>query len=416
MRKFQEAFGPRKREAGGSLVRRDGVRILTWERSYLLLTPLFGGGVEPKRADPVSVVRATEVRGQLRFWWRAVRGWQAEGDLGRLWRLEASLFGHAGEGGASPLAVELEVVEEGKEEAAFQDLPGKNFPRGRSDIAHPYLAFPLQRTRQDPVNYPVRVGVRFRLRLACPERIEGLDPKEELEAALWAWETFGGIGGRTRRGFGALALEGSSPPTEEGIRAQLRRYSRERGWPPGVPHLTPKSLVRVMGLSWREVAEAYRAFRQRRAKDDPRNPGRSRWPEPDQVRRLTGRNHPRHPPRHPVGKFPRARFGLPIIFHFKDEGDPPDTTLKPPLEGTDRLASPLILRPLGKGITLVAILEGSGVPGDRAVLETHDKKRSWEVQVGLTPEEAQRIEPLGGEVDPLRAFLRYLENRAGGGR
>ena len=28
----------------------------------------------------------------------------------------------------------------------------------------------------------------------------------EIEAALWAWETFGGLGARTRRGFGALHL------------------------------------------------------------------------------------------------------------------------------------------------------------------------------------------------------------------
>ena len=78
-RAFREAFSPRRKEEGEVLVRRDGARVLAWERTYTLLTPLFGGGVEPREADPVSVVRATAVRGHLRFWWRAVRGWRAGG-------------------------------------------------------------------------------------------------------------------------------------------------------------------------------------------------------------------------------------------------------------------------------------------------------------------------------------------------
>ena len=62
-RAFREAFSPRRKEEGEVLVRRDGARVLAWERTYTLLTPLFGGGVEPREADPVSVVRATAVRG-----------------------------------------------------------------------------------------------------------------------------------------------------------------------------------------------------------------------------------------------------------------------------------------------------------------------------------------------------------------
>ena len=55
-----------------------------------------------------------------------------------------------------------------------------------------------------------------------------------------------------------------------------------------------------------------------------------------------------HVPVHPVQKFPRGKFGLPIIFEFKKDdvrnGDPKKSTL----QGSehDRLASPLILRPI----------------------------------------------------------------------
>ncbi|WP_234553983.1 type III-B CRISPR module RAMP protein Cmr1 [Thermus caliditerrae] len=429
VREFPEAYGPRRLEGQRS----DGRRIVTWERTYSFLTPLFGGGVDPKRADPVSVVRATEVRGQLRFWWRAVRGWQAGGSLERLWALEAALFGSAGKGGASPLQVEVEVLEAGQEKAVFVDVPEEKFPRAQPEVAHPYLAFPLQRTDRDPHNYPVRVGVRFRLRLAFPKEVavpqdEGqkpllLDAEGELEAALWAWETFGGLGARTRRGFGAfrpevekeLRGEGEKVPQEEEIRQRLVRYSREGGWPKGVPHLTPKSLLGVFPLSWREVAEAYHCFRQAGRQGEGENTsGRSLWPEPDEVRRLTRRHAPRHAPQHPVRKFPRGQLGLPIIFKFeededKQKGDPPDSTLRP-AKG-NRLASPLIFRPLGQQATLVAVLEGPRVPPGGVVLKVGDEV--YRVSVELTPQEAQRIEPLRGKTDPIRAFLKYLREQGG---
>ena len=57
---------------------------ITQVRRYKVITPLFGGGVDPAKADPVTVVRATEIRGHLRFWWRATRGGQFEGNLDKM--------------------------------------------------------------------------------------------------------------------------------------------------------------------------------------------------------------------------------------------------------------------------------------------------------------------------------------------
>jgi hypothetical protein len=63
-----------------------------------------------------------------------------------------------------------------------------------------------------------------------------------------------------------------------------------------------------------------------------------------------------HPaqPNMPADAFPRAELGLPLIFHFKKtkDGEPPDTTLNPIYPNEDgkrmeRMASPIILRPLG---------------------------------------------------------------------
>lgn len=38
-----------------------------------VITPLFGGGVEPGVNDPITLVRPSTIRGHLRFWWRATR-------------------------------------------------------------------------------------------------------------------------------------------------------------------------------------------------------------------------------------------------------------------------------------------------------------------------------------------------------
>src|SRR5271157_4269420 len=47
-------------------------------RSYEieLITPMFGGGVEPRMNDPSFPIRPTAIRGQLQFWWRATVGAQ----------------------------------------------------------------------------------------------------------------------------------------------------------------------------------------------------------------------------------------------------------------------------------------------------------------------------------------------------
>lgn len=73
----------------------------------------------------------------------------------------------------------------------------------------------------------------------------------------------------------------------------------------------------------------------------------------------------------PDDAFPRAEFGLPIVFHFQGQEEPPDTVLYP-ANGPDgkareRMASPVILKPLvfsdGKAVPLILRLVTSNVAG-----------------------------------------------------
>lgn len=413
VRTFAEEYTPRHRVKEGVRLRHDGVPLVTVERTYRLLTPLFGGGVEPRYADPVTVVRGTEVRGHLRFWWRAVRGWQAQGDLKRLFDLESAIFGSAGEGGASPVVVEVEVLNRGQDVFPYEAKGEKVKPR--KDVAHPYITFPLRPEGVAEVSCRrLRLGVRFRLTLRFPKVVTTKDGplnlQEELEAALWAWETFGGIGARTRRGFGAIAAEGSKAPTEVEIRERLRQLSREGGWPEGVPHLTPSSLVRVVGLSWLEVAEKYQAFR---------TPGRFQWPESEAIRYFIKRQKKEVTTTRPLLKFPRGRFGLPIVFQ---RGVPKKISLEP--KTGDRLASPLLFRPLDSPRKcVVAVLEGPRLPPTGLVLrDLGEKKNAGQtktilapnpgdepLEVALTPAEARKILKSKDISDPIQAFVRFLE-------
>ena len=106
------------------------------------------------------------------------------------------------------------------------------------------------------------------------------------------------------------------------------------------------------------------------------------------------------------------------MFHFKDEreGDPPTTMLEGGTEGYQRLASPLILRPLacegGRASGLTVILEGTcveHVPGGLVLKESVGEKKKHAVNSELTTKEASEIGPLRGNTDVLDAFLKLLK-------
>lgn len=412
---------PRKEVTLPEVKPRDDGRIRQVRR-YKLITPLFGGGVEPNHADPITVVRGTEVRGQLRFWWRATRGGQFDGSLEEVRQREEKIWGSAalkGKPGPSEVIIHVEILNKGK---PFQAVDRKDEPvRNIGDVKSidSYAAFPL---RADTSNPPVLQDVEFKLTVYYP-----LKWKQEIEAALWAWETFGGLGARTRRGFGALQLLSvedkpvkllDKDQVQSWVARGLKTHVVSGCWPESVPHLTQEVLFVLTPThgkatpidAWRYLIDGLRMFRQSRHPDrNGRLYGRSKWPEADEIRRLTGTASPGHKPAHPVHKFPRGQFGLPIIFQFKDsdekKGDPGQTQLQGVAH--DRFASRLILRPLvyaNGAIGLALRLVSPHSPPGGYVL-----KDVGPVDVNnLSQAEAHQIEPLDDQPDVVQAFLNFL--------
>lgn len=399
------------------------IELLRQIRKYELITPLFGGGVETATTDPVTVIRGASVRGQLRFWWRACRGGQFNGDLEQMKQAENSLWGAADTG---PSQVQVVVENDKNPGRPFVLLPGN---RGEIHVSDPrspygYVAFPLR----DKPDLAVQESIKFTLRIVFPRDDKC---KQEVEASIWAWETFGGIGARTRRGFGALLLTGLSingknePLSNisdilQFVQQGLATHVVNGQWPSGVPHLsrdvdnykvTEKKIDSLE--AWKSLIKQLKDFRQSRYGSF----GRSKWPEPDAIRRLTNRYSNRHTKAlSTVDKFPRASFGLPIIFHFKESdvsnGDPDDVTL----EGmqSNRLASPLILRPIKlptqHAVGLAIILDTQRIPPTGVVLKGNFPNGVNEkvVQVNLNATEARTIQPLNNQTDVLKAFLDTL--------
>lgn len=372
---------------------------ITIELTLAFLTPMMGGGVEingpQKPCDPVTPIRVASIRGQLRFWWRACNPANAT-TLTDLQKHEAALWGST----SRPSAVTITVVR--------QPRPPRSIEADRS-IG--YGAFPLNPQQGSaPAGKLHDFGdSTFVLTVRCPHA-----QREALEETIAAWTSFGGLGGRTRRGFGAL-----DDRAQRTTPADLLHKLRDRPALVGVPSLAraewrfTKHSLSDPRDAWSSALFALQDFRQGEGTARPprareaRRPGRSRWPEPDEIRRLFRQHATGHEPVHRVRKFPRAAFGLPMIFHFSTRGDPEQKsiTLKP--IDRNRLASPLILRPIREGDHYRALALVLQIAGPPLELEL-DVRGVWKpVLMQLSPAEAQ-FKPLDGEPSPLTAFLRHF--------
>ena len=380
-------------------------------RSYEIqvVTPIFGGGVEPGQTDPITPVRGSSIRGHLRFWWRATRG-AAFSSTERLREREVEIWGNTDN--PSPVLLTVEAVGSparrdferfGPEAYALFSAKQNGTVLCREGLKFRLVVrWPQEhvlQTRRDRDNEQRRQ----RQLPVLPARID--DITLDVETALRAWLRFGGIGARTRRGCGGVHS------ASEEIQGPLALGS-------GMVVLVGRGCNTPVE-AWRAAVKVYQEFRQ--SFRGPRHkkklasgkeasvPGRSYWPEPDSLRKLTGCSL-KPAPGGPVTSdppevntsdhsapvvssevlpaFPRASLGLPIIFHFADgpgekrparsDRDPAAVELLPlilnergdEVAGT-RMASPVITRPvfyegkwcpglmlLHRPIELCAVLQG----------------------------------------------------------
>ncbi len=176
-----------------------------------VITPMYGGGPDAGEVDEITPIRASSIRGNLRFWWRTLCGPHCT-DVQKLFERESELWGSTASGGKVSVRTELKSA-------------GVNCGIDRGNAANgpmgAYFQFPFQAQQKLGIKEkPGRQGVSFVLHIRCTK-----DNYNEVCAALRAWIAFGGVGARTRRALGALqAVDADANnwriPAEPGSRTQ----------------------------------------------------------------------------------------------------------------------------------------------------------------------------------------------------
>lgn len=361
-----------------------------------LVTPMYGGGVKPGVVDKEMPIRASAIRGQLRFWWRVVFG---RGLMhNEMFERETAIWGGIGD---KPAASKVSV------RVISPAVNTQNLTTS-SEETHPAIKYAFGSAAINGDCEWLKPGYKFALSLHYPA-----DVAQEVETTLAWWASFGGLGARSRRGFGAVRVTKDNSDIPIVSAATLMAQG-------GQLQLSGSGSAKA-DAEWKSAVDRLFSFRQKagtaRKAGNPR-PGRSYWPEPDQIRRFTNRNaNGKHEPIHMAGNvFPRAAFGLPITFEFKGSpGEPSKMELHP--EGdSDRMASPLILRPYwnGKNWQPAALL----LPGWEKALEQRLKFKEqnqnyrpahWPVDMTQRKKLAAGIPPMAKHGDdPLSAFMQFF--------
>jgi len=382
------------------------MKIRTYEIE--IITPLFGGGVDAGNVDPEHPIRESAIRGHLRFWWRATKGARYD-SVECLRQREGEIWGSTENPSPVVIEVKsvntgLQTpcarYDRNNEKHRY-DLRW-NSPFDERENPLPYILFPYQgkspdnREPKDPSdmitsgNFTLIVKIPdakkmaiFRSEYNMQRNKKHLSPLcddddnliKDIESAVWAWVNFGGVGARTRRGCGALFCKKADPENTDTFTItppisddqEIRSWylscleylridtSTNRKWPTVLKKFLLKTGSNRTDIQcWIESVGMMKKFRQGEniGRDRGRGPrpGQSRWPEAESLRTAVYGSGMRPGGIHPVDSrmttipaFPRVEFGMPIILEIRHED------IKPTLQYTDekdRMASPLILRPL----------------------------------------------------------------------
>jgi CRISPR-associated protein Cmr1 len=177
------------------------------EATYRIVTPMFIGDAQQE----ATTISPQSVKGALRFWWRALMWGEIYLDtknnvaaLKKLHELEGKLFGQATDNANAALFT-LRV-----NDSAIKYQKKSDWPRGGNDFSG-YLGLGLWESgRADKGNYQphrhyIDENQTFAVTLICSPKVTEAQ-RDTLSDALIAWGLWGGLGSRSRRAFGSVAL------------------------------------------------------------------------------------------------------------------------------------------------------------------------------------------------------------------
>ena len=176
--------------------------------SYRVVTPLFCAGAEADSPE----LRLFSFKGLLRYWWRVLAWARCDGDLERIQQQEDALFGSAGKG-QSRVSMRLDQVSRLSCIAIDEVL--RIPPRNRvvGDGAR-YLGYGVMEAfksakKGTEAGQLTRACLRAPIDFTVLMRGRSLDEEQShsLTKALIALGVFGGMGAKSRKGYGSLVIQ-----------------------------------------------------------------------------------------------------------------------------------------------------------------------------------------------------------------
>ena len=160
-----------------------------------IITPMFLGGANTTDAE----LRVPSIKGMLRFWWRAICGIKS---LEKMKEEEAKIFGSTEQKASFSMKLEdLNNIKAIKKNL----LPGKKFqPKGKAFKVGiiDYLAFGIRDHKNGYTRQHFPSSNQFRVQFSFYNR----DYKQSILNAFYSFIDNGGLGAKSRNGFGSLGL------------------------------------------------------------------------------------------------------------------------------------------------------------------------------------------------------------------
>ncbi|WP_037586651.1 type III-B CRISPR module RAMP protein Cmr1 [Stenoxybacter acetivorans] len=435
-------------------------RIECYSEEYQIeiVTPMFGGGVTAGVVDETMPIRATAIRGHLRFWWRMLYGKDKQAD--ELFNAESDIWGDTKK--KSKVEILIKAVDNYKEyQRNLTDDPvnqnneryKKKNSKGKlvdaegkfgfeNDSPELYILFSTITNDKKINKYLLKEGFKFILRLSFSNSLSD-DNKEVVRDAMRAWVCFGGIGSRTRKGCGALKFV-SNENDKDFVKKIIEKSQHKKeiidllerincqGFCGNATVDSSKYPQPAKICAWSRSIEIYKEFRQGACFARTKEYGRSHWSEADSIRELSNCALPKH--KDPLKEtkdlipcFPRSIMGLPIIIHFKDSPqsspipnkEPMDFTITPKYENKnyERMASPIITKPIfieGKWYPFVLILPYQHALDMEINVKGKGIEKSIEKSYGkesIHSEKLKKLKPLKNQENAIAAFILYINQK-----
>lgn len=218
------------------------------EATYRVVTPLFCAGTSPERPE----FRLPSFKGVLRFWWRALAWSRCGGDLKAIQNEEAALFGSS-EGGRSRVSMhvartsEPRVIRKGQ---VLRQADGRDVGHGARYLGYGVMEAFGSRNRNTRSGQLIRACIRAPFEVTVRIAARALHGQEmrSLTDAMIALGTLGGMGARSRKGYGSLAIRSLSvndkrlptPQTVDDLRKAIASL-RGRATAPPLPEFSALS-------------------------------------------------------------------------------------------------------------------------------------------------------------------------------